>query len=144
MAFCPQRAAIGKQRCQASYELEFGRMHFPLGSLYIKKLGAIDLRKFAAYARMWRPFDGEFVASERRRIAVTFKCPCRNAFPSLMPHRAERPIRAVRFQTRFFPKFAMRRGLSILAQRHFALGNKPGTRIPARPKRSTRMDQQHF
>src|SRR5580658_9952998 len=105
---------------------------------------AVDLRKNLLAARARRPFEGEAVAAQRRRINIAFGRPGMHDLAAGLLDRAQRLQGIGHGEPRFFGKFELRACQQILPRPCFALGNRPGARILAGPERSSRVNEEHF
>src|SRR5262249_14378834 len=91
--------------------------------------GAIDLGKLAHAAGARRPFHGEEVAADRRRVTVALDRPGLDPLAAGLPYRRQPSELAVRREPGLLGEFAPRRGEPVLAGRRLALGDRPGALI---------------
>src|SRR5438132_2490007 len=107
-------------------------------------LRAIDLREFLLLSRARRPFHGEGVAADRRRVAIALGGPREDRLPAGLAARRERDERSRGLDAGFLEEFAPASGEGILAVVELSLGNGPRAGVLLRPEGPARMRQQHL
>src|SRR5579872_2921767 len=119
-------------------------MHLVARGFDGEKVRTIDFGKLLLLSRVGRPFDRKRVAGKRRGIAVAFKGPGRDVFPSLVAHAAEIDEGPARLKAGFFFEFALRGFRFVFARADFTFGDEPGARVFFLPVRATGMHEQNF
>src|SRR2546425_718438 len=107
-------------------------------------LGAVNLGELLLLPRLRRPFQRKQVAVQLRRIAVAFHRPCVDYLPTTLRDRRKRDERALGSTAGLFRELTLRGRQWFFARLELALGNRPSPLVLLRPKRSSRMHQEHL
>jgi len=109
-----------------------------------KPAGPIDFRKGLLLSGPGRPFHGEQIAFNRRRLAITFQRPSMNKLPARLPKGRQGHGLPRNVTTCLLVKFPSRRFEKILAFLDFSLWYGPGPLVFIFPKRPTGMNKQNL
>src|SRR5436309_6275171 len=95
-------------------------------------------------ARLRRPFQRKQVAVQLRGIAVALHRPGVDNLATALRDRRKRDERALGSTAGLFRELTLRGRQWFFARLELALGNRPRPLVLLRPKRSSRMDQEHL
>src|SRR5205814_3897667 len=105
---------------------------------------AVDLGKHLAATGLWRPFEIERDAGERREIEVRLEREGVDDLAALLAHRRKRGERTVCDKPGLLGELAQRGREQLGTGLDEAFGDRPGAIILACPVRTARMREQNF
>src|SRR5213082_2276479 len=107
-------------------------------------LGPVDLGEFLTPAGLGRPFEGERIAAELRRIAVTLHRPGVDNLAPALRDRRQRDERALGPTAGLLFELALRGRQRLLFRCKLTLGDRPGPCVLPRPERTARVHQENL